>query len=164
MIAYDPAAWSDFFVATAGAAAALAGLLVVAMSINLKPILGHDGLPERGAETLLMLISALVAALFVLAPGQSDTALGVELIVLGGLSAATLFRLQFAARNQAEQTLPRTLARIAIAVPASIPLTIGGVSLVATAGGGLYWVLAATIAIFIGSAINAWVLLVEILR
>jgi hypothetical protein len=36
--AFHPEAWSDFFVAEAGAAAAPTGLLIVAVSINLKQI------------------------------------------------------------------------------------------------------------------------------
>jgi modulator of FtsH protease len=45
--------WSDFFVAEVGAAAALSGLVVVAISINLKRILTVPVLPGRAAETLL---------------------------------------------------------------------------------------------------------------
>jgi hypothetical protein len=40
----------------------------------------------------------------------------------------------------------------------------GGISLLAGGGGGLYWVFAGTVFAFAVSAINAWVLLVEVLR
>ena len=40
MHGYDPAAWTGFFTAVTGAAAALTGLLFVAVSINLENILG----------------------------------------------------------------------------------------------------------------------------
>ena len=38
--AYDPSEWSELFVATAGASAALAGLVFVAVSINIERIIG----------------------------------------------------------------------------------------------------------------------------
>jgi hypothetical protein len=41
---------------------------------------------------------------------------------------------------------------------------VAGVSLVVGAGGGLYWTLPALLAGFVGAVLNAWVLLVEILR
>ena len=37
-------------------------------------------------------------------------------------------------------------------------------SVLAGSGGGLYWILGATVLAFVASSINAWVLLVEILR
>jgi hypothetical protein len=40
----------------------------------------------------------------------------------------------------------------------------GGLSLIAGGGGGLYWVLAATVLSFVVAALNGWVLLVEVLR
>jgi hypothetical protein len=39
-----------------------------------------------------------------------------------------------------------------------------GCSLVAGSGGGLYWVLVATVLAFVTASVDAWVLLVEILR
>jgi len=40
----------------------------------------------------------------------------------------------------------------------------GAISLLVSAGGGLYWFVPAVILGLIGSAANAWVLLIEILR
>jgi hypothetical protein len=45
MTPYQPERWHDLFVATAGAAAALAGLIFVAVSINLEQILKYPALP-----------------------------------------------------------------------------------------------------------------------
>jgi modulator of FtsH protease len=46
----EPANWSDFFVASMGAAAALSGLVAVAISINLKHILKFKHLPAAPAR------------------------------------------------------------------------------------------------------------------
>ena len=45
-----------------------------------------------------------------------------------------------------------------------LPFILGGISLIAGAGGGLYWLAAGTIAAFIFSMLSTWVLLIEILR
>jgi modulator of FtsH protease len=45
-----------------------------------------------------------------------------------------------------------------------VPYVIAGISLIAGAGGGLWWLLAGIIGALVGAVINAWVLLVEILR
>jgi hypothetical protein len=41
---------------------------------------------------------------------------------------------------------------------------LGGASLIAETGGGLYWTSAGVIFAIVGGVANAWVLLVEILR
>ena len=46
----------------------------------------------------------------------------------------------------------------------SVALLVGGVSLALGKGGGLYWVLAAILFVFVSASINGWVLLVEIKR
>jgi hypothetical protein len=48
---YEPEAWFDFGVGIVGAAAALAGLLFVAISINIELILAIPTLPSRAAGT-----------------------------------------------------------------------------------------------------------------
>jgi hypothetical protein len=69
MHAYSPADWQSFYVAVVGAAAALTGLLFVAVSINLANILKEDSmLPTRAAETLGALLFVMVAAALTLVP------------------------------------------------------------------------------------------------
>ena len=41
-----PEGWSDFFVATAGAAGALAGLIIVAMTVNITTIIGIPSMTQ----------------------------------------------------------------------------------------------------------------------
>ena len=66
--AFAPAQWSDFFVAETGAAAALAGLVIVAISINLKTIVEGRLLSGRAAETVAMLGCVLILSSLMLVP------------------------------------------------------------------------------------------------
>jgi hypothetical protein len=62
--------WSDFFVAELGAAAALTGLVIVGISINVTRILAMPGLIGRAAETLIAPTGLLVISTFALVPHQ----------------------------------------------------------------------------------------------
>lgn len=163
MVTYVPAEWHEFFVATAGAAAALTGLLFVAISINLDRILQYPELPVRAGATLAVLVSLLLAASFSLTPGQTARALGVEIACLGGVISALTVWAMVRQRREGE-TAAWNFQRIAIVVVPSIALLGGGVSLLVRAGGGMYWILGATVLGFIAAAINSWVLLVEVQR
>jgi modulator of FtsH protease len=163
LYAYDPSAWTDLFVASAGASAALAGLLFVAVSINLERIIGEVGLPERALETVLLLIGVLIVSLISLIPGQSAAVLGLELLVGGIALTFTVIRLPLV-REGGVAPRPWLLTRWAIRILALAPLIIGGASLMTSDGGGLYWVVAAIVFATVGAVANAWVLLVEILR
>jgi modulator of FtsH protease len=160
---YDAEGWHDLFVASAGAAAALAGLVFVAVSINVERILQYANLPSRALRTVMLLILAVIVSIFVLTP-QSRDALAIELIVVGaGFAAALVWS---AARNPAPPEFGRgpKLAGYAVEVLGSVPFAIAGISLLAEAGGGMYWALAGVILATVGAVLNAWVLLVEILR
>ena len=62
MAGYEIERWSDFAVMLGGAFAALAGLLFVAVSINVREIVGTTGLPARALETLVLFTTPLLPA------------------------------------------------------------------------------------------------------
>src|ERR1700691_5869650 len=78
-------AWHDFFVALAGASAAPAGLLFVALSINIDRIIKMPWLPPRAAATMLLLVGGLIEALVALWPHSSLGVLGIEELVVSGV-------------------------------------------------------------------------------
>jgi hypothetical protein len=165
LFAYDPSEWTDLFVATAGASAALAGLVFVAVSINLERILAFRGLPERALETLLFLVSVLLVSVVALVPGQSHVALGLELLFVTLLIDFVVLR-QPAIQAEPGEELRRSwrFYRWALRTVAMAPFLIGAVSILAECGGGLYWLVAGIVLAIAASVANAWVLLVEILR
>jgi len=164
MTAYDPSEWSDLFVATAGASAALAGLVFVAVSINIERILKFQGLPERALETVLLLLGVLLVSVVALIPGQSEAALGVELLALSLVLGGVIARLPTSHPAGGREPRAWLWGRWSVRVAGTLPFLIGGVSVLAGSGGGLYWVAAGIVFAIAGAVINAWVLLVEILR
>ncbi len=162
-VAYTALPWHEFFIGTIGAAAALTGLLFVAISINLDQVLKYPQLPGRAAATLGILVSALVVSGFALSPGQSIRALGVEVACAGAVVALQAAWVSLKKRTPGDPASWQIEHLVTLLVP-SIALIVGGVSLIVGAGGGLYWVMAAILFAFVSASINAWVLLVEIKR
>jgi modulator of FtsH protease len=163
MKGYTPADWHDFFTAAVGASAALLGLLFVAISINLKLILKHRHLPGRAAGTLGTMLSVLVVGCFGLAPGQANRTLGVEILAAGAVVATQAIWVSVGKRSEGDP-LSWTLGNLPILLFPALAFVGGGCSLFAGSGGGLYWVLAGAVLAFVGTSLNAWVLLVEIVR
>ena len=164
MTAYRPDQWHDMFVAMAGAAAALTGLIFVAVSINLERVLKFPALPPRAVETLSILIGLLVLSVFVLVPGQSLTALGTEILVLGVVMGTALLTKRIRLPRAAGQPLTWTVTPVGVILAATLPMAAAGISVLVRGGGGLYWLVAALILGFAGVVLNAWILLVEIHR
>lgn len=83
MNGYEPEAWFEFGVGIIGAAAALAGLLFVAMSINIERILALPKLPSRAGGNVVLFVLPLLLGIWLLVPGQGTTALGLEVLAMG---------------------------------------------------------------------------------
>ena len=163
MSSYSALAWHDFFVAAVGASAALLGLLFVTVSINLEHILKYPHLPGRAAATLGILLTVLVICCFGLAPSQSSKAFGWEIVVVTWRPRPRSSGYRHAA-GQPGNPRSWTLGNLLVLLIPVLVLLGGGASLLAGGGGGIYWLLFGTALVFIAASINAWVLLVEILR
>ena len=164
MYAYSAAEWQSLFVAEAGASAALAGLLFVAISIYLARILQGVGLSGRAGEAVL-LVAVLVVSTLVLVPDQSPTVLGAELLAAGLVAWSALVAIHVrAVRGQVGPSSRVLAGRIVLAQTAVLPLPVAGVSLLLGAGGGLYWLVPGVVFCLVVAVLNAWVLLIEILR
>jgi hypothetical protein len=158
--------WTDFFVAAAGASSALAGLVFVALSVNLSQIIRSTHLPTRAAATIGMLILILVSSMTALIP-QRTVLLGAETLVfaMGGSWLQVLSaRGGFAARSQLQRPRWESVLNAVLGQIQILPFVIGAILLLTGHAHGLYWVAGGSIAIFVFSALNAWVPLVEILR
>jgi modulator of FtsH protease len=164
MTSLQPDQWHDLFIAVAGAAAALTGLIFVAVSINLKQILEYPGLPTRAVETLSILTGLLVMSVLVLVPGENRQALGAQLLALGALSGGYLVIQRLRIPRKKDDPLTWVVAPIVVVVAGTAPMIPAGISLLVGGGGGLYWLVGETILAFVGAILNAWILLVEIQR
>lgn len=158
-------AWGDFAVAMAGAAAALAGLVMVAISVNIKEILAFRGLTARAASAIGSLVLVVVMAALILLPGQPAPILGAEVLV-AVVPVIVLQVVSLHRRTHQSDSAGHSLALYVPLVTLQLAPVIGGALLLLLAGdgAGLYWLAAGMVLTVVGSMLDAWVLMVEILR
>jgi hypothetical protein len=163
--AYSPADWTGFFTALTSAAAALTGLLFVAVSINSEIILQKKSmLPARAAETLAILLFVVVSAGLALVP-QSVHVLGAEILVIAiPLTVVTVRNQVRFWRQNPDSPVYWSVSRMSASAVALVPALLAGVSLAARWGGGLYWLVPTGLLGIAAAVYSAWVLLVEIVR
>ncbi|MEI9978749.1 MAG: hypothetical protein WDN23_07045 [Edaphobacter sp.] len=164
-VAYAPAQWSTFLSTEAGAAAALTGLLFVAVSINLQRIITYPQLTPRIIKALATLMGILFATSLCLVPGQSNKLLGIELITFG-IFLWLIITLKQRAHSRGNPYLRgyQKFLYSLMAQMSALPIIVCGASLLSARGGGLYWLVPAVIVSFASAVLDAWVLLIEIQR
>jgi modulator of FtsH protease len=171
--AYDLTAWHDLFVAAAGATAALSGLIFVGLSVNIKAVLdideqtGRNFLSGRAIEALVDLVIVLVVSLVALTPSIARGALAAVILATAVISGISPVRaLRSGGGVGAPDGAPKGAAvgRLVVAAALAVLLVLAGVTLAAGSGGGLDWLPTAFVLAIVIAALNAWVLLVEILR
>lgn len=159
MDAYSTTSWAAVFAATAGASAALTGLLFVALSINLSHVLQGPGWIGRAVEVLVLLTAAMILSILLLMPDQGAPTLAAEVLSVAALVIVVLAYIHIRAQHRRLFVM-----RVFGGQLGPVFLIVGGVSLAAQNGGGLYWVVPALLASMVAAIIGAWVVLVEAAR
>lgn len=157
--------WHDFFMATAGAAAALTGLIFVGVSINLTRILSIPHMPERALISLILLLLILVISILSLVPEHPLTFLGIEILVLSTICFVFIRRYDLRMlRSKSSEFRKKYILNMSLSIGALVPYFVGAVLMLCSGSSGIYWLIPAFIFSFLKSVLDAWVLLVEINR
>ena len=107
----------------------------------------------------------LFVAIFVLVPGQSSSALAAELLFVAFATGAAHLRVALQSERSPEEPAGLwVISRLLPAAGITVCLGVAGGTLLALGGGGLYWLVPGTVIAILFGIVNAWVLLVEILR
>jgi hypothetical protein len=157
-MAFDIKAWSDYRVAVVGGAAALTGLLFVAVSVNSAWFSSSEAHRGRAGQALVLFVVPLVTGILLLIPGQSTTALGIEIAACGLFAGRVLLALggvELKDEPRAIVVVDRVSPRLLI----SLALIVCGESLIAGHFGGLYWLAGAHVGALLAGLLNAWVFL-----
>jgi modulator of FtsH protease len=158
--------WNDLFVASAGAGAALAGLIIVAMSVNIATIVKFPTMTSRGATAVAGLVLIVLVSCLGLIPEQPPRALGIEAVIASVVALVLALRSagHIVRFRTSDVSLGQALVKGGLGVVPIAGTLVGGLLLISEVEAGLYVVAAAIIVGFATSVTIAWVLLVEILR
>ncbi|WP_375385615.1 hypothetical protein [uncultured Microbacterium sp.] len=156
--------WSEFNVAMAGATAALAGLMIVAASVNIADIVKEKSLTARLAAGVAGLVLALVASAIGLIPDLTISAYGITMIVISLLAAlfAVEATKQIFANQHPDNRLKLVKSLVCFAAPAAY--LVGAILLATGLPAGLVWFAAGSLIAIVASLLVSWIVLVEVLR
>lgn len=157
--------WSEFNVAMVGATAALAGLVIVAASVNIGKIVQEASLTARLAAGIAGLVLALAVSAIGLVPDLPAAAFGgtaVPLSLLAGLFSVSAARHIYGNRHPQNRMKPLK-ALLGFLPPAAY--LVGGIQLLSGAvGGGLLAFAIGSVLAVVAALLVSWIVLVEVLR
>jgi len=161
---FDAASWHDYFLMVGGGAAALTGLVFVAMSLHLDQIALNVAHRHRARTVLTGLTAVFIRCALVLMAGQSAQAVALELIlVLVGVETILYLSIRQAIRASGTPD-PALLWRTLGSFACLIIEQLGAVVLFTGDARGLYAVGVGMMASFVFMVSGAWLLIVGVRR
>ena len=154
--------WNNFFVMVGSGAAALAGLIFVAMSIKPEIIIRNATHKNRAINMLTGFSAVFMACGFELIGNQYLGALGCEWLVLWLIATAIFIRGYVVAIRSGMSLIGLSAPRLAGGTLCYVAEVIGAVFLILGYSAGLYIAAIATIVLFAFLISGAWLLIIGI--
>ena len=159
-----PDDWTTFVTTEVGAAAALSGLVFVALSINLKSILAKPVLVGRAGEAIILLLGPVGFGLVLLSPYGHVPLGGIDLALAAAFGVVLNIILVRAWPAWKDRPRLPYLGRVVV-VEAAVAAEIAGAAILfAAPSAAAGWIGFGGLFCIAGGIADAWVLLVEILR
>jgi hypothetical protein len=159
---YRPAEWHDFFLVTGGGAAALAGLVFVAMSINVDVVAENSTHRGRAINMLTGFTAAFIICGLALMGGQSHRAVGTEWFVVATVAALSYVHNYLQAARSGGRKAELRPYRLAGGTTCYVAEMVGAVVLIFGQVAGLYVAAVGLIVLFAFTISGAWLLLVAV--
>jgi len=159
---FKPEQWHDFFVMVGGGAAALAGLVFVAMSINLNIIARDATHKNRAIATLTGFSAVFMVCAFALIGNQSYQWLGAEWLVVSLVPTITYIRVYIKARKLGKSAVGLSIVRFIEGTSCYVAQIIGSAFLISGHIAGLYVASVAMVLSFAFFISGAWLLIIGV--
>ncbi len=161
----DASGWQNFYLMVGGAAAALTGLIFVAVSLHTCSIMSSTLHRDRAWASVVSLISQVFVAAAVLVPAQPAPALGIEVeLVAIFWTYRTVWVIRSFGPSMRTADRPTTRWQLEWLVWSVwlVALIAGGIALAVASDIGFYLLAIAMVGMFLSAVWNAWVLISEI--
>jgi hypothetical protein len=155
-----PEQWDNFFVMVGGGAAALAGLIFVAMSIKPEIILQNTTHKNRAINMLSGFTAVFMACGFALIGNQSLRALGLEWLALWLIATAIFIRGYVVALRSGMSSMGLSAPRLAGGTLCYLAEVAGAVFLIRGDSAGFLIAAIATMVLFGFLISGAWLLMI----
>ena len=154
--------WHDFFLMVGGGAAALTGLVFIAISINL-PIITQDATHKnRAIATLTGFAAVFMVCAFALIGNQTYQWIGIEWLIVSLVPTITYIRVYFQARKVGKSSIGLSATRFIEGTACYLAQILGSVLLIGGHGAGLYVASVAMVLSFAFFISGAWLLIIGV--
>jgi hypothetical protein len=154
--------WTNFFLMVGGGAAALAGLIFVAMSINPEVVIRNSTHKNRAINMLTGFSAIFMACSFALIGNQQLMFLGCEWLMLWTVATAIFIRGYVIAIKTGASSIGLNAPRLAGGTICYLAEIAGAVLLILGYGSGFYVAALATIILFAFLISGAWLLIIGV--